>query len=305
LRIYRELPKVENSVITIGSFDGLHIGHQYLIAKLKQYANELKQEEYVITFEPHPRLIVQPQSNFKLLTTLEEKKAKLEKLNVQNLIIISFSKELSQLSAEDFIIKYIIEPLHPKLVVLGYDHKFGKDRKGSQETFEIIRKNRQLDFDIIKVEEFKNQTEHISSTTIRNYLLDRKIKQANAILGNSYSITGKVIRGRQLGRTIGYPTANIEVDEVNKLIPPKGIYSTKIEINHQIYKAATSIGLNPTISDDNFMSIEAYILDFDRDIYGETVTLYFEDYIRDEKKFNGLEELQQAIKEDVMFVNRS
>ena len=305
MRIYRELPKVENSVITIGSFDGLHIGHQYLIAKLKQYANELKQEEYVITFEPHPRLIVQPQSNFKLLTTLEEKKAKLEKLNVQNLIIISFSKELSQLSAEDFIIKYIIEPLHPKLVVLGYDHKFGKDRKGSQETFEIIRKNRQLDFDIIKVEEFKNQTEHISSTTIRNYLLDRKIKQANAILGNSYSITGKVIRGRQLGRTIGYPTANIEVDEVNKLIPPKGIYSTKIEINHQIYKAATSIGLNPTISDDNFMSIEAYILDFDRDIYGETVTLYFEDYIRDEKKFNGLEELQQAIKEDVMFVNRS
>lgn len=302
MNIFRHIPQVVDSVITIGSFDGVHKGHKELILKTQEIAKLNASEEYIISFDPHPRLILGNYKEFELLTTVDEKIDILKKLSVKNLILLPFSNEISQLSAFDFLEKYIIEPLNPKAVVIGYDHKFGKDRMGSKETFYNYNKASNKDIQIIEFEEFKTNDLKINSTHIRQLLKGGKIDEANQILGHNYFIEGIVVKGKQIGRTLGFPTANIHISEPKKLIPKTGIYKSFIEIEGIKYLSATNIGYNPTIQSGNPMTIETYIIDFDKDIYGEEIKLFLTDYIRPEIEFKGLEELILQIIKDVEYI---
>jgi riboflavin kinase/FMN adenylyltransferase len=304
MNIYKELPLINESIITIGSFDGLHLGHQYLIQEVKKIAEKKKLPFYLISFEPHPRLILQNNSDFKLLQTWIEKVELLNHLHVENLIAIPFTKELSQKSAEEFILDYILKPLNPKVVVLGYDHKFGKDRQGSKDTFLSLKDKLDLNYEVIQIQEYVNQRTQISSSIIRNHIQNRQIESANELLGYSYGITGQVVKGKKLGRTIGYPTANIVTNDIHKLIPAIGVYHTTIIIDNIRYKSATSIGLNPTVENIKTPKIETYIFDFNEDIYGTEVSLLFHHYIRDEEKYDSLEELKVAIANDVKTIEQ-
>ena len=300
MNIHRNHPHLIESIITIGSFDGLHLGHQYLIWEVKKLAEKSKLPFYLISFEPHPRLVLQNNSDFKLLQTWEEKISQLEKLGIENLIALPFTKELSLKSAEEFILEYILKPLKPKIIVLGYDHKFGRDRQGSKDTFLALKDKLNLDFEVIQLQEYMNQRSQVSSSIIRQHIQKGQIENANELLGYNYSITGKVVEGKKLGRTLGFPTANILSNESHKLIPAIGVYHTSIEIEGVSYKSATSIGLNPTVENIDIPKIETYILDFNEEIYGREVTLKFHHYIRGEEKYNTLEELKSAIEKDVM-----
>ena len=305
MKIYKKLPQLTESVITIGSFDGLHLGHQYLITEVQKIARARDIPFYLISFEPHPRLVLKQNGDFKLLQTWQEKIAHLEQLGVEHLIALPFTEALSQKSAEDFILNDILIPLQPKIVVLGYDHKFGKDRQGSKDTFIALKEKLSLEIEIIQLNEYLIKRAHVSSSIIRNHIQNGSIDQVKNILGYEYSITGKVIEGKQLGRTLGYPTANILTDDPNKLIPKKGVYSTSIVVDGKRYKAATSIGLNPTVEVRKDESIESYILDFDGDIYGESVCIDFKLFLREEKKFDSIEELINAMASDVALVANS
>ena len=300
MNIHRNLPHLVESIITIGSFDGLHLGHQYLIWEVKKLAEKSKLPFYLISFEPHPRLVLQNNSDFKLLQTWEEKISQLEKLGIENLIALPFTKELSLKSAEEFILEYILKPLKPKIIVLGYDHKFGRDRQGSKDTFLALKDKLNLDFEVIQLQEYMNQRSQVSSSIIRQHIQKGQIENANELLGYNYSITGKVVEGKKLGRTLGFPTVNILPNESHKLIPAIGVYHTSIEIEGVSYKSATSIGLNPTVENIDIPKIETYILDFNEEIYGREVTLKFHHYIRGEEKYNTLEELKSALEKDVM-----
>jgi riboflavin kinase / FMN adenylyltransferase len=299
MNIYRDLPQLNESIITIGSFDGLHLGHQYLINEVKILAEKNRVPFYLISFEPHPRLVLQNNSDFKLLQTWEEKITHLEKLGIENLIAIPFTKELSQKSAEEFILNYILKPLKPKIIALGYDHKFGRDRQGSKDTFLSLKEKLGLDFEVMQLQEYMNQRNQISSSIIRQHIQNGRIENANELLGYSYSLSGNVVEGKKLGRTIGFPTANILPNNTHKLIPAIGIYHTTIEIKGKHYKSATSIGLNPTVENIDNPKIETYILDFNEDIYGREVILKFHHYIRGEEKYDSIEELKSAIEKDV------
>ena len=305
MKIYRELPQLSESIITIGSFDGLHLGHQYLITEALKIAQARAIPFYLISFEPHPRLVLKQNSDFKLLQTWPEKIVHLKKLGVEHLIALPFTEALSQKSAEEFILNDILKPLQPKIVVLGYDHKFGKDRQGSKDTFIALKEKLHLDIEIIQLEEYLIKRAHVSSSIIRNHIQNGSIDQVKNLLGYEYSITGKVIEGKQLGRTLGYPTANILPDDTNKLIPKKGVYNTCLVVNGKRYKAATSIGLNPTVEERRDESIESYILDFEGDIYGESVCIEFKHFLREEKKFNSIDELISAMAADVAIVVNS
>ena len=300
MNIHRNHPHLIESIITIGSFDGLHLGHQYLIWEVKKLAEKSKLPFYLISFEPHPRLVLQNNGDFKLLQTWEEKISQLEKLGIENLIALPFTRELSLKSAEEFILEYILKPLKPKIIVLGYDHKFGRDRQGSKDTFLALKEKLNLDFEVIQLQEYMNQRSQISSSIIRQHIQKGQIENANELLGYNYSITGKVVEGKKLGRTLGFPTANILPNESHKLIPAIGVYHTSIEIEGVSYKSATSIGLNPTVENIDVPKIETYIFDFNEDIYGKEVTLKFHHYIRGEEKYDSIEELKSAIEKDVM-----
>ncbi len=300
MNIHRNHPHLIESIITIGSFDGLHLGHQYLIWEVKKLAEKSKLPFYLISFEPHPRLVLQNNGDFKLLQTWEEKISQLEKLGIENLIALPFTRELSLKSAEEFILEYILKPLKPKIIVLGYDHKFGRDRQGSKDTFLALKEKLNLDFEVIQLQEYMNQRSQISSSIIRQHIQKGQIENANELLGYNYSITGKVVEGKKLGRTLGFPTANILPNENHKLIPAIGVYHTSIEIEGVSYKSATSIGLNPTVENIDVPKIETYIFDFNEDIYGKEVTLKFHHYIRGEEKYDSIEELKSAIEKDVM-----
>lgn len=307
MRVYRELPILNQSVLTIGSFDGLHRGHQYLIEQVKKIAKQKNGKSTIVTFEPHPRIVLQPESNFKLLNTTEEKLLLFESLGIDNLILFPFTKEISELSAELFVQNFILDKLNPSAIVLGYDHKFGKDRKGSKETFIALQNKLLKPYDIVQIDEFNSvdadrESFKVSSTEIRNHLYKKELKKANNLLGYEYHLIGKVIEGKKIGASLGYPTANIEVDNPYKLIPPKGIYSGSIHLDGNKHVCAISVSTNPTISSDNAMTIEAHILDFNETIYGKKITLCFKEYIRGEIKFDSLEDLKLGIENDVKHI---
>jgi len=302
MRVFRDLnnlPAFNNSVITIGTFDGVHKGHQKLVERINFLAQQNEGESIIITFHPHPRIVINPEDKtLRLLNTIEEKIMLLEKYGVDNLVIVPFSRNFSEQAAEDYIEHFLVQNFHPKYIVIGYDHKFGKDRKGG---FELLE-NMKMKFGY-RMEEISKETLDdigISSTKIRKSLQNGEISLANELLGHPYKLTGTVVRGLQNGRKIGYPTANLKVTDEFKLIPKTGIYVvlvTDSSLPNEIYKGMLSIGYNPTFEGKE-QTIEVNILDFDKDIYGNTLTIEFIEHIRDEKKFESVDDLIAAIKND-------
>jgi len=280
--------------LSLGMFDGVHLGHKYIIDELKKVGSENDLETAILTFWPHPRFVFNPNEDLKLLNTIEEKKFLMEKYNINNLFVKEFDDEFRNLTGEEFVRQILIAKLNVKYLIIGYDHSFGKNKSGN---FELLQKlSKELDFEVEQMEAINIHENNISSTKVRNALLAGNIKDANEMLGYSYSVSGMVVHGKKLGRTIGYPTANIETESI-KLLPKKGAYIVEVEVNDQQYKGMLSIGTNPTVNGEK-LTVEVYILDFNEDIYDKKITVKFRDFLHEEIKFEGLEKLVERLDED-------
>lgn len=300
MRVYRgleELPVIESSVITIGSFDGVHNGHKKILSRIKDLSAELGVENFVITFHPHPRSVIYPKDNsLELLNSLQEKIDLFEKNGIDNLVIVPFTVEFSQIPALEYIEKFLVNKFHPKYIVIGYDHRFGLNRSGDINMLKQVKAS--YGFDIIEIEAQEIDEITISSTKIRKAIKAGDLSLANSLLGRPYSIAGRVIRGRKLGTEIGFPTANLAVEDKHKLIPMDGIYACLVNVAGKSYEAMLYIGDIPTIGTDNKKSIEVNIFDFNDDIYGERISLDVLQFLRHEMKFDGIESLKQQLHRD-------
>ena len=301
MQVHRDitnLPFFKNAVITIGTFDGVHTGHLQIINQLKKEALLVSGETVIITFDPHPRMIVHKSSGegIELLTTLSEKIELLEKQNIDHLVIVPFTLEFSEQSAEKYISDFLVARFHPHSLIIGYDHRFGKNRQGDYKLLEVY----QATFDFIVKEIPEHVLHHItiSSTRIRQALKEKDVNTANEYLGYSYFFEGKVIEGDKLGRTIGYPTANIKVNDPNKLIPANGVYAVEVALanrsNVESYQGMMNIGTRPTVGGIKEV-IEINIFDFDKTIYQENIRVYVRFFLREEVKFNGLDALKNQL----------
>jgi riboflavin kinase/FMN adenylyltransferase len=285
-------------VVTLGIFDGVHRGHMALLNCLVSRARETGGESVVITFSPHPRLVLEQNNiSFSFLTTMEEKKVLLKNANVDHLIIIEFTIAFSKIPACDFVKDILVEKIGTEHLIIGYDHHFG--RKGEGDFNTIKQCSEELDFIVEQVQEYQTEEGAISSSSIREALLKGKVDEANKWLGYSYSVSGTIMEGRKIGRTIGFPTANIKPDYQYKLIPGNGVYAVVVQLDDNLYPGMLSIGSNPTVNTDNrFRSIEVHILNFDKDIYGGKISVSFRKKLRDEKKFDNLEQLTTQMGRD-------
>ena len=288
----------KGTVVTIGTFDGVHIGHKAIIKRVIDKATKDNLESVLLTFFPHPRMVLQKEVDIKLLNTLSEKKEHLKSLGLDHLVIHPFTQEFSRLTAVEYVRDILVNQLHAKKIVIGYDHRFGRNRTATIEDLSEFGKTYSFTVEEISAQELNEVA--ISSTKIRRALMDGDIATANDFLGYSYSLQGKVVKGKQIGKEIGYPTANIYVEESYKLIPKNGVYIVALEIENQPYFGLTSIGTNPTVGGKN-TSIETYILDFEGDLYDSLLKINFIHQIREEKTFNSLEELKLAIQNDESF----
>ena len=283
------------SILTIGTFDGVHLGHQKIITSLVTKAKQKSLQANILTFFPHPRMVLQKESNLKLIDTLEEKQNLLSELGIDNLIIQPFSKEFSKLTAIEFTRDVLVNELRISALMIGYDHRFGKNREASVE--DLIRYGQSYNFEVnvIPAQDISSIT--VSSTKIRDAIKISNFKKVNQFLGRPYELNGKVIKGNGVGRTIKYPTANIEIKEIYKLIPPKGVYLVKIYLGENEFSGMMNIGNRPTINGLN-QTIEVHIFDFDKDIYGKNLKVCFLKKIRKEKKFDSLPSLKSQLKKD-------
>lgn len=287
--------KEKNTFITIGTFDGIHLGHQKIITRIVNKAEEENARSFLITFDPHPRKVVSKDFNVRLLTTTEEKLSILETLGIQNVFLVNFTKEFSQLSADEFILRYIINGIGVKEIIIGHDHHFGKDRSGDLK--KLTELGKQYDFNLSMIDEVKINEQVVSSTKIRNALAVGNLILANSFLGRYYSFSGKVIHGDKRGRTLGYPTANLQIDE-DKLLPALGIYLCEVIVNNEKYFGLLSIGRRPTFYSEGEIIPEVYIFNFDNDIYDKRIILNLVELIRGEKKFDSAAALIQQMDED-------
>lgn len=291
-----DFKEVRNPIVTTGTFDGVHLGHQKIISRLKEVAQNHNGETVLLTFYPHPRMVLFPEDNeLKLLNSQQEKIELLEKYGVDHLIIYPFTKEFSRLTSVEFVRNILVNKIKTNRLIIGYNHHFGRNREG---TFEHLKEYGPLyGFEVEEIPAKDIDHIEISSTKIRKALQTGDVKMAATFLGHFYSLKGKVIEGLKLGRTIGYPTANIVIEDKYKLIPSDGVYAVKIKHNDTIYGGMLSIGNNPTVVGKG-RSIEVNIFDFDSTIYGQEVTIYFIEKLRDEAKFNNLEELKAQLVKD-------
>jgi len=289
--------KLSNPIATMGVFDGVHLGHQALIKNTVNFAKKLNKESVILTFSPHPRIILnQDPEKLKILTSLNEKIKIFDSLGIDNLIILPFNLELASLNAEKFIEEILVKLLNISRLVVGYNHRFGKDGI----TFEELEKiSKKYSFDLQRYPLVGVENQFPSSSQIRNFLLAGDIVNANNMLGYYYGIEGNVIDGNKIGRIMSYPTANLLVSDSMKLIPPNGVYATFVKISEEIYNGMTNVGLRPTVnSQKNNTLIEVHILDFKDDIYGEKIEIQFVERIRDERKFPNQEALKKQIDTD-------
>ncbi len=299
MKVYTQIEdfrNIKNPVVTTGTFDGVHLGHQKIISRLIDVAKEEQGETVLLTFYPHPRMVLFPDDNeLKLLNTQQEKIRLLEKYGIDHLIIHPFTKEFSRLTSVEFVRNILVNSIHTKRLVIGYNHHFGRNREGS---FEHLKEFGPVyGFDVEEIPAKDIDHIEISSTKIRQALQAGEVEVAATYLGHTYSVSGKVVQGKQLGRTIGYPTANILMEDKYKLIPADGVYAVKVELNGVMYQGMLNVGNNPTIEGKG-RSLEVNIFDFDQNIYGDEATIYFIERLRDEVKFNGLDELKAALAKD-------
>lgn len=292
----QSLKGIKNAVVTIGTFDGVHLGHQEILRRIIELAKINKGETALVTFWPHPRFVLKPEDDsLKLLSTFEEKATILESIGIDHLIKIKFTKEFSQWSSDKFIREVIIGALHTQKLVIGYDHHFGKDREGS---FENLKENSaEYGFTVEEISRQDIDDVGISSTKIRNALNEGAVEMAAEFLGRPYEIIGTVIPGDQIGRTLGFPTANINTDASYKLIPADGTYAVKVKVGEQEFGAMMNIGMRPTVNGKE-KRMEAHLFNFDKKIYDEKVVVHFIKKLRDEQKFESTEALTQQLAKD-------
>lgn len=290
--------KFRNPVVTTGIFDGVHHGHRVVIEQIKKRAAELKGETVVVTFHPHPRQVLNQNSQtIQLLTGIEEKISLIEKCGIDHVVLINFDRDLSMMSAADFFEKILCDKIGTKHFVAGFSHHFGRMAEGDKETIRSIADNYGISYEVL--EPVKIGGIIVSSSAVREALLRGRIEEANNLLGYDYFMNGKIIEGRKLGRKIGFPTANIKPDYPDKLIPGNGVYAVEIYLKDKKYYGVMSIGYNPTVNrDQNIKSVEVNIFDFEGNIYGEKVCAVFRYRIRDEMVFNTISELSRRIELD-------
>jgi riboflavin kinase/FMN adenylyltransferase len=298
LKIFHSINDFNSSkktILTLGTFDGVHIGHRKILEKVTQNTESDTTESLVLTFFPHPRMVLQGQSNVKLLNTIGEKIDLLEKLEVQNLVIHPFDETFSQLTAEEFVKTVLVEKFHIQKIIIGHDHRFGKNRTANID--DLIAFGKQYDFEVeqISVQEIKEVS--ISSTKIRNALTEGNMALANDYLGYEYFVTGIVSKGKQLGRTIGFPTANLQIEENDKLIPKNGVYVVKSIIHQKTIFGMMNIGFNPTVAGEK-LSVEVHYFDFDEDLYHQEIRVSILEYLRPEQKFDSVEKLKDQLEKD-------
>jgi riboflavin kinase/FMN adenylyltransferase len=302
MEIFEDLSKVtydKNTVVTLGTFDGIHAGHKKIIEEVVARSSFYGGRNFLITFDPHPRSIVSKDYKIQILSTLEEKLKLLEAIGIQNVLVIKFTKEFSQLSANEFFLKYVLKGIGIREIVIGHDHHFGKGRDGDENKLRELGKAN--DFKVTPVDAVSIDSMIVSSTKIRNLLTAGDVKTVNLFLGRFYSFSGKVVEGDKRGRELGFPTANIEPDNLDKLLPAIGIYAVEFFINNEEkkYTGVMSMGKRPTFYDEGKLTTEVYIFDFDKDIYGAKVTVKVVDRIRGEEKFSSAEELVIQMNKDV------
>ncbi len=295
---FSTLEKVRNPVVTIGTFDGVHMGHRSILMQLQKLAAEVDGETVLLTFYPHPRMVLHPDDHqIDLLNTPEEKAKLLEMAGIDHLMIFSFSLDFSRQSPFEYVRDLLVTGLHAHTVVVGYDHRFGRNREGNHQT--LLELSEIFGFKVQEIPAKEIDHVNVSSTKIRTALKQGEVKEATQYLGYNYRISGTVVAGNRLGRALGYPTANISPDYAYKLIPGNGIYAVIAHLHGRALNAVMSIGVRPTVTDSNLQTIEVYIIDFDGDIYGEKIQIEIVEYIRPELKFGSIDELKQHIALDI------
>ncbi len=299
---FDEIAHIPNPVLTIGTFDGVHVGHQKIIEQLNRRAEEVGGESVLFTFFPHPRMVIHPENHgIKLIQTQEEKIEKLARLGLKHLIVFPFTKEFSELSAKEFVCDFLVNSLHVNTIIVGYDHQFGKNREGN---LAFLQKHAQENnFTVQEISAQEINDVNISSSKIRTSLLKGDIQTANFYLNDTFELRGTVVHGNKLGRTIGYPTANIQIDDSLKLIPGKGVYAVRVVLeNKQEHLGMMNIGTRPTINDELTTHIEVHLFDFSETIYNQKFRVYLIEHVREEKKFSSVDELKLQLVHDETFV---
>lgn len=298
LKTFYSIPEfhaAKKTVLTLGTFDGVHLGHQSILKKLRRASENLACESLVLTFFPHPRMVLQQDSDIKLLNTIAEKSVLLERFGVDNLVVHPFDTTFSQLSAEEFVSEVLVNQFNIAKIIIGYDHRFGKNRSATIENLILYGKKYSFEVEQISAQEIDEVS--VSSTKIRTALDNGDIQTANAFLGYKYFFSGKVVKGKQLGRTIGYPTANIRIAEDYKLIPQVGVYIVSSEIDGKIVFGMMNIGYNPTVGGIS-KTIEVHYFDFSDDLYDSEITVSLHQRIRDEQKFGSVDLLKTQLAQD-------
>jgi riboflavin kinase/FMN adenylyltransferase len=300
LKIYRNIAdfKPEKKVfLTVGTFDGIHFGHQKIIDSLKSLANEEDGESVMLTFSPHPRLVLFPENNnLKLINTLDEKINRLESSGIDHLIIYPFTKDFSRISALEYVRDFLVKEIKVSTLIIGYDHQFGRNREGN---FEYLKELSELyGFDVKEISAQDINDINVSSTKIRKAIELGDIPLANEYLGYTFPLIGKVIEGKKLGNTIGFPTANLLIEDKTKIIPKPGAYVVYVEVDGNRYKAMLNIGKNPTIDESEQEKIEVNLFDFDENLYQKTIKVEFIERLRDEVKFDSLDALKNQLRLD-------
>ncbi|TRX34110.1 bifunctional riboflavin kinase/FAD synthetase [Flavobacterium sp. ZT3R18] len=286
---------IKKTILTLGTFDGVHFGHKKILERVTQNTESGKYESLVLTFFPHPRMVLQEESEIKLLNTLDEKIHLLQEIGIQNLVIHPFDEKFSRLTAEEFVKNVLVDQFHIQKIIIGHDHRFGRNRTANIDDLKAFGKQYDFEVEEITAQEIKEVS--VSSTKIRNALMEGNVALANEYLGYNYSLTGTVIKGKQLGRTIGFPTANLKLEENFKLVPQNGVYIAKSILNAKTVFGMMNIGFNPTV-DGKFQTIEINYFDFDEDLYGQKITVSIIERIRSEQKFDSVELLKEQLEKD-------
>ena len=295
------LPEFRNSVITIGSFDGVHHGHYKILKRIQQLAEESEGDDVVITFHPHPREIIYPKDNeLQILTTLDEKLEYFRRAGVSNVVIVPFTIEFSQQPAQEYIERFLVSRFHPKYIVIGYDHRFGLNRTGNVNLLKLYGED--FGFEVVRIEEEELKDITISSTKIRLALQDNNIELANSLLGHPYMIKGQVVTGNRLGHHIGYPTANVQVTDPKKQLPRDGIFAATATLDGIEYTGMLYLGLRPSIEAAVERRVEIHLFDFDKQVYDQDITVEIYAFIRGDRKYPTMEELKAAMADDEMAV---
>ena len=301
MKVYNSIAaykKTKSSIVTIGTFDGVHVGHQKILKQLYKTALTNELESILVSFFPHPRMVLQKESSLKLLNTIKERTQMIEKTGISNLIVQPFTRKFSRLSALDFVRDILVNQLHIKKIIVGYDHQFGRNRNATID--DLIEFGKTYDFEVIEITAQQLENVSISSTKIRNALNEGAVQTANNYLGYPFMISGLIVKGKGIGKTLEFPTANLHLKEDYKLIPKNGVYLVQSIISGKEVFGLTNIGTNPTVG-GTYKTIETYFLDYSNDLYQKEIQLNFIKRIREEKTFESKDALKKAIKKDELF----